>query len=438
VLRFSNHPAMITVTEGIQDAFGFLGATWRMWLPVVGAVAGATFFLLVLIGPISTSYLYYVDSYSGAIHWYGNAGSQAGHLALYTLATLAVSLIAGWVISAVAISGLRNRPVTAAFVVSRGLYSFLASIVLAFAGVATSFVLVIVVVIVPPVGILLLLAAIPVIIYLSIRLIFVTLAIFDGFGPIEGIQESWRLSQQSVTRMFGWGLMAVLITLGFGILGGIASAPFTARGSEPVNEAISTAVGTVGSCFTVFMMAVLYESQRARMDPTLYGPTPMPFNPYGYPGMPPAGYGSPSAPPPAYGYAPPPPPPIGFSYPGSPAATPPGGMPGWISPNAPAWPPAPTAPSGWNSGQPSGWNSGQPSGWNSGQPSGWGAPQGWGPPPGWTPPGGPVAPSAATAWGASPADPPAPSSGPTPASGPAPDSGPAPEPPTSQEPPANS
>jgi hypothetical protein len=418
---------MITVTEGVQDAIGFLGLTWRKWLPMVVIVAGFSALISLLVGTASTTDLYYTDPYTGRVILNDTEFRHYLAAAFFGgLGTGVLTMVASWVFSATAISGLRNRPVTAGWVAGRGLLALLAGILLGLAigavVVVATILVVIMAVAAPPLGVLLavvlILGGIPILIYLTIRLVFVTLAIFDGFGVIEAMRESWRLSGGAVLRMLGWGIMAWLIELGFTILAGIAAAPFSAGGTNVVASFGASAITLTGSCFTVYMMAVLYESQRARMDPALYGPPPMPFNPYGYSGMPPAGYGNPSAPPAGYGYAPPPP--VGFSYPGTPAPTAPGG---WNS----------GQPGGWNSGQPGGWNSGQPGGWNSGQPGGWGAPQGWGPPPGWTPPPtGPAAPTAATAWGADQTDPTAPSSGPAPAPGPAP------EPPTSQEPPANS
>jgi hypothetical protein len=142
------------------------------------------------------------------------------------------------------------------------------------------------------------LAFVPVAWYIAIRLVFVNLAVFDGFGPIEAIRESWRISQRSVLRLLGWGLMAFLLGLGFVIVGGLASSPFSATGLAAVGQAASAAVTTTGSCLVVFLMAVLYESQRARSDPTLYGPPPVPAPVWGnqWPGYPNAGQWAPPAP----------------------------------------------------------------------------------------------------------------------------------------------
>ena len=424
VFAFSNHPALITVTQGIQDAFSFLGTTWKKWLPAAIAVAVFSMIVTAILGRAVTTDLYYQDPYTGDVFWNNDllrryiVASVAGGLA-----TGLVTVIASWVFNATAIAGLRNRPVTLDTVIGRGALSFVASLLLGLvvAGIAIVSIIVLVVVSVAAhaLGALLILAAvfvgIPVLIYVDIRLIFVTLAIFDGFGVIDAFHESWRLSKSAVLRMFGWGFMAALIVLGFEILGGIFAAVFSAAsGTEPVATFITSFFSMIATVLGVYMMAVLYESQRARLDPNLYGPLPMQVAPgygYGYPPTPPMGYGYPPTPPMGYGYPGNPPSPYG--YPGNAPST---GIPGWNSGAPTAWPtpPAPTAPGGWNSGAPTAWPTPP-------------APTQWTPPAQWAPPAQPPA-----AWPAPPT-PPAPPSAPTGQ----PDA-PAPQPPASTEPPAGS
>jgi hypothetical protein len=417
VFSFSAHPATITVTQGIQDAFAYLSQTWKTWLPVVIVIALCELLVRAVVGSVSTANLYYSDPYTNQITWSTNSGAVLGRLIWLELLTIAVSTIGGWVFVGLAVAGLRRQPLTASRVINRGLLTIVYTlVVLAVVGVA-AVALILVTVLVPPIGVLLLLVATPVAIYVAIRLVFANLAIFDGFGPIDAAYESWRLSQSSVLRLLGWGLMAWLIDIGFGIVAGIASLPFTAGGSDSVGGAISTGVGTVGSCLTVFMMAALYESQRARMDMNLYGPVPM-YGGYGYPSPPPAipgwvdpnapaQYGYPQQPPAPYGY--PQQPPAPYGYPQQPPTAP-----GWVNPGAP--PP----PYGWVNPNP------QPPAFNypgQAQPgSGWLGPQ---------PPATPAYPSAPQVWVAPP------QAGPAPQTPPAaqPDAGPT-EPPAATEPPA--
>jgi hypothetical protein len=365
VFRFNTHPGAVTVTEGVQMAFDYLLATWRRWLPAVVAVAALSFagslIIYLVVGSTDFSGLYYVDRYTGRLAW--STGGQARLLALIPplvalgIANVVAGIFSGWVFNAAAICGLRNRPLSVSFIVNRGLLSIASGIL-----IVVVFVIVLVAVIVatalitltvPLAGALLIiaevLAVVPVVIYVEIRLVLTTLAVFDGFGPIEGIKESWRLSQGSVLRMFGWGLMAFLILIGFSIVSALVSAPLGVARVPALGSAGSSLVMTTGSCFTVFMMAVLYESQRARLDPSLYQFTPSPGYQAPYPG------GSYPAPP--YPAAP---------YSAGPYPYAPGPNPGWGNPNAPAWPgyppPYPGTPPAWgaNPADPSAGPAGQP------------------------------------------------------------------------------
>jgi hypothetical protein len=345
VFAFSQHPTTITVTEGIQDAFKYLQTSWRKWLPVVAAIAACSFVLYVLVGSVDTRTLYYTDPVTDRILWYSDAPSKLAGIAFSTVAGAIVSAVGSWVFYALAIVGLRNRPLTAGYVIRRGLLSVVSGLIIAFAVLASLTVLLIVIVIVPPVGLLALVVAIPIGFYLVIRVIFVSLAVFDGFDPIEAIQESWRISNGSVQRMFGWGVLAVLIGLAVGILAGLITDLFATSVLAPLAQAVSSFVITTASVLTLFMMAVLYESERARKDPSLY-PVPA-FPGYGPNGPEPYIQG----PYPARPYAPGPytaGPYAGGPYPAepyAPAPADPTAIPGWVAPNgpAPAWryPPQP-------------------------------------------------------------------------------------------------
>jgi len=364
VFRFSNNPAAVSVSDGIQDAFQYLQISWRRWLPIVGAIAACTFVMYTLIGSIDSRAFYYVDRYTGRIVWSPDALNRLSPVIAAGVVGMLLSVIGSMVFYATAIAGLRNRPLTAGYVVGRGLLMIVAGLLVGLAAAGAILLLAIMFVITPLLGILAILAAIPVGFYLVIRIIFMGLAIFDGFGPIEGLQESWRLSQGSVLRLFGWGVMAGLISIGISIIAGVIVAPFSTSGLAPLAQAASTAVTVAGSCLVTFMMAVLYESERARKDPSLYpypawpgyGPYgPQPYAPGPYPANPTAmpGWVSPNGPYPAGPYAPGP-------YPANPTA-----MPGWVTPGpAPAWAaneaqpaaldsagPGPTPPQTWNSGE---------------------------------------------------------------------------------------
>lgn len=375
MFSFPVHPIAIGVSDGVQAAFNYLQVSWRRWLPAIIIVAVVTGIVYAALGSPDTTGLYYIDRSTGQLTWYAGSDVRLWHVGGDLSVTGLVGLIASWVFTAAAIAGLRGRPMTLDFLLVRGLMSLVASILLLFALIFAVIALVIVGVAAPPLGILGLFAAIPVFIYFVIRVIFYTLTIFDGYGPIEGISESWRLSRGAVVRLFGWGLLAILISLGFSIVSGIVGALFTGS-TVAVGRGIEAVVTTTGSCFTVFMMAVLYESERARHDPAAYGfaarpgyPPPYPgaAYPYGpgqYPGGPgqyPGGPAWPYADPYAGAQAPYPGGPMPYPgatpqypgatppYPGTPswpaASVPNQPMSGWIAPQgAPGWPGQPPAP----------------------------------------------------------------------------------------------
>jgi hypothetical protein len=357
VFTFSHHPTAIGVSDGIQDAFQYLQTSWRIWLPVVGVIAALALVTHTLVGSLDPTTLYHQDLTTGRVVWNPDA---LGKLTWAIVARLVDGLIAGiggWFFYATAIAGLRNRPVTLAGVIGRGLTTVLSGLFVAAVAMVTLTGLLAVglavTIVAPPAGRLLIIvmatAGIPAAIYVVVRLTFTGLAIFDGFGPIAGIQESWRVSQGSVLRLLGWGALAFLMTIGISILAGIVVTPFSGSGLSAVAEAAATAISVTGSALVVFMMAVLYESERARKDPTLYpvpawpgygsgpgmpyvqGPYPArPYTPGPYTAGPYAGGPYPTAP---YGPGP---------YP-----TDPTGVPGWTGPTGagPAWPaPPPYAP----------------------------------------------------------------------------------------------
>lgn len=309
--KFRAHPATISVGDGIQDAFGYLQASWRTWLPVVAVVGAATFVLYSSISTTVTRDLYYIDPYTNQVVLNQDAFSRllGGVLLVGGLVSL-LTLVGTWVFTAIAIAGLRNRPLTLSWVVMRGLVTVVSGLVIAFGFVFAVLGLVVAIAIATSVSrslggllaIVVLLCAIPLGIYVGVRLALTSLAIFDGFGPIAAIQESWRLSQRSVLRLVGWGLMAGVIAIGFAIVATVAIIPLNTSRAEPLAQAISTGISTTGSCLIIFMMAALYESQRCRSDPRLFpyapGPTypgqgpawPYPYGPGpAYPGQYPAG-----------------------------------------------------------------------------------------------------------------------------------------------------
>ena len=371
MFRFSAHPAAIGITTGVGDAWHFLWASWRKWVPAAAALAALQFVLYLIFVPDFTTFYSY-DRYTGRTVFTSGAAERIPQAVAGLVAIGLLGMVVGWVFYAVAIGGLRNRVLAPRQILVRGLLTLLSGVLIWLAAIAAIVLVAVVIVAAPPMAILLIPAAIVLFIYVEIRLIFSGMAIFDGFGPIEGLRESWRLSQGSVLRLFGWGLMAVLLGWAFGVVVGLVATPLTLSGDKGAEQALTYSFQAVTSCFTVFLMAVLYESQRARFDPTLYPYPPMPAypgygagpygaGPYGAAPYPPAPYAAgPYAsgpyPPAPYGAAPYPPMP---SYPAPYAAGPnpsgPWALPpyatGPVRPQAPGvppgWPPYPTPAPGW-------------------------------------------------------------------------------------------
>jgi hypothetical protein len=336
VYAFRVHPAAISVTDGVQHAWDYLTQSWRLWGWVVLALAVANGLFMLLVADVVREGLFNVDERTNQIVWVADAGSRAAQLVLVSLVIAAVSAVASWAFTGIAIAGLRGWKLTLGVVLGRGILVFVSQLIVGFVASVAAVSLVILIVAVPALGLLAILPAVIIAIYALVRVAFAALAIFDGFGPIAGLQESWRLSEGAVLRMIGWALMAMLITMAFGIAAGMVTLPLAGsdRISMVLSSSVSGAVSGVGQAFSVFMMAALYESQRARRDPGLF-PSP----PYPYPAAPtwPGAY----PPPGAYPY------PAAPTWPG--AYPPPGAYP---SPGTypPAYPPAPNAGPTWVAG----------------------------------------------------------------------------------------
>ena len=330
MFRFSNHPALISVTEGIKDAWNFMAASWQRWIVVVLVVAAAT----AIISNASASLLdavIYQDPFTGRISVVEGAGGKIGQYVALALLSAGVTLLASWYYYGLAISALRTRPITPGWLIGRGLRVLVSSLVVLVAFLAAFIAAAILVALLQGLGVLFVLVGFVVAVYVGLRLTLSGLAIFDGAGPIEGLEQSWALTRGAVLRVFGWGLMAVLLAIIFAVVGAIAGAFFPAR--SLLHEFISSVATSAATVLVTLMIAVLYESQRARMNPNLY---PMPGIPYGQPPFGPGPGGYPPYPPyPPTGAYPQYPPP-GAYPPGaySPAAYPPAAYP----PNA--WPPA--------------------------------------------------------------------------------------------------
>lgn len=370
MFHFRSHPALVSIGEGLNIALDYWKATWQLWLPVVLVVALLNT-LTSLVFVVGNGPLVSENPITGQPIWATDATDRLRVLAASGLLTLVVSTVAGWYYTGLAISGLRNQPLEIGWVIDRGLRVLLAGILLALAALLIGLVLLLATAVTLGIGIFL---TLPIAIYLILRVIFYSLAIFDGHDITDGISESWRLSHGAVIRILGWALMLLPINLIAGIAAAIVARAFDVTGAAVVGQFITSTVSAAVGVFGGFLIAVLYESQRARLTPGLYPPPPG-YGPAGYgPGYGPAGYG-PGYGPGGYGpgYGPggygPAPGSGGYPQPGFP-----GDQPGWGPPSAP-YPPAPYPPTPYPPSSPP-------------QPGYWGPPQS---PPPQQPPAGPDA-----------------------------------------------
>jgi hypothetical protein len=256
-IRFERPPAVVTLGEAIRLAARYWRETADRWVLAVVAVALATTLAEWLLGGSVLNQ----DTFSrmlvpGSVNQIDP--SELPKILAGPLEVGLVSLVAGWFFAANAIAGLRAREVTLGWVVAAGLRSFLASMILALAFGS----IVLVALALGTLGVVLLLALLLVAIYVGIRLVFWTLAIFDGTGIDAGARQSWALTRGAVLRVLGWGLAAFGLALVVTIIDIVIEVLLA---GIPVAGAFVTAtLDAALQAFTILLMAILYESQLGR------------------------------------------------------------------------------------------------------------------------------------------------------------------------------
>jgi hypothetical protein len=324
-IRFDRHPATITLGDGISMASRYLTATWEWWaIPVVAlAIVGG-----LLNGLATNANNIVIRDVPSSSDLNGLNGFIGGFLGLGAVLTVA-GVVVGWFYAALAIHGLRGRPITVDWVVGAGLRSLAGSILLAAISIGAFVAFAILAVITQGILLIALVGLVPAAIYVVIRFFFWTLAIFDGAGITDSFRVSWSLSEGAVLRMLGWGIAFVLLEFIIGI--GVRVVTLPLAGVPAIATFVSQLANGALSVFTLFGTAILYESQRWTRMPPAYGqpvaaaPTP----PWAMPGAPAPGGYPPSAGYPMSGYPSSPSYPAGTGYPAAP-----------VDPNAP--PPAPS------------------------------------------------------------------------------------------------
>jgi hypothetical protein len=280
-IAFTRSPALVTIGEGLALAARYWAASVERWVLPVVAVALASG-LVTWLFPSSLSDAATLERLLRAnINGTPLDPTEVPRLVAGPLAVAIISLVAGWFLTANAIVGLRNRDMALAWVVSGGLRSFVANLLIALVVLGVLFPLLAL----GALGVFLALAALPVAVYLSFRISFWTLAIFDGESIGSGFGMSWRISRGAVLRLLGWSLallpLGILATIGQVVVDAVIG-----PASQPVADAISAAMDATVTSYSILVLAVLYESQRARRmapQPAVAAPR-SPFDPPPPPG----------------------------------------------------------------------------------------------------------------------------------------------------------
>ena len=270
-------PAQLKVGTAFNMAVRFTLHTAPRWMPValIGVLAGLLMRLIV------TNLGFEIDAIPPTVPSDAQITALGeaifDHLPeLLALGALSIvsQLLLGWVAVALTIAALRGREerrLTAGDVVWPGLGTIGAGLLLAFALLIVIVSLLIVFMLVDSldgdrtlsIGVALLGggAALIGVIYVSVRLTMVSLAIFDGATVREAFALSWRLAGDGAWwRIVGWIMLAGLAV---GVLAAAADLLISMAGPIAVS-ALQPVVTATGVVFSTALLGLLYESQRAR------------------------------------------------------------------------------------------------------------------------------------------------------------------------------
>jgi hypothetical protein len=280
-IAFTSDPAGITVGEGLSLSARYWRATADLWmLPVaiVAAVTAVATWLAARLVPapgLPATYLPGTDPMTVI-------GPLLPQLLLTGILATGVSMVAGWVYLAIAIAGLRGYRVMPGWILRRGVRVLAVDLLLSAAFVVVFGILAVFSLVGGP-GLLVVVmvtAFVPAI-YLSVRLVFWSLAIFDGAGIGEGLDATWRITRGSVPRLLGWGFAVALIGLVARLVEELVTSPLGS--GNPIRPGIAAAVTEAASAFSTIVLAVVYESQRRRavlLSPVVPPPAPARMHPF--------------------------------------------------------------------------------------------------------------------------------------------------------------
>ncbi len=262
-IAFTSDPAGITLGEGLSVSARYWRATLDLWSLPVAVVAAVTAVAAWLIGMLAPLPPALPAAYVPGTDPMTVIGPYLPGLLATTFVTGTVSMVAGWVYLAIAIAGLRGYRVMPGSIVRRGIRAFAAAILLAI-GFGAAFAILGIVSLAggPGLALVVMVTALVPAVYLSVRLIFWSLAIFDGAGIGQGLSATWLLSRGAVARMLGWGIAVVTIGVLANLLASLVTVPL--GDANPVRAGITAAVNEAVAAWSTIALAVIYESQRRR------------------------------------------------------------------------------------------------------------------------------------------------------------------------------
>ena len=199
-IRFNKHPAYVTVTDGVSIAAAYWRSSWGLWVLPVAAIVLVNGLAQVVFGGSRLDPAL-LSGAGSATRPYVFPVLTPAQIA-GPLATSLVGLVANWFLTAIAVAGLRNRTITAGWVVLGGFRSIGSALLI---GIVAAVVigLFVVAAAVAPILLFATIAAVPAAMYVAYRLSFWTFAVFDEMGVMDAARFSWRISQASVLRIIG-------------------------------------------------------------------------------------------------------------------------------------------------------------------------------------------------------------------------------------------
>jgi len=262
-IPFTADPDAITMGEGLSVAARYWRATIDLWSLPVAVVAAVAAVVSWLVGGLATTAGTLAATPAPGTDPMTILGPYLPGLLASTFVTGTVSMVAGWVYLSIAVAGLRGYRVMPGWIIRRGLRTFIADVLLTL-GFGAAFAVLALLSLAGGPGLVLVVmvtAFVPAM-YVSVRLVFWSLAIFDGAGIRQGLGATWLLSRGAVARMLGWGVTVAAIGLLVNVTASLATLPL--GDGNPVRSGITAAATEAFTAYSMIALSVIYESQRRR------------------------------------------------------------------------------------------------------------------------------------------------------------------------------